>query len=107
MKAARLTGPPVICNNRPMSPRIIVSLCILALATGCASTEPTLTIKVDSKPRGVEVFVKNKTRGRLGLPMLVPEWDPVGTTPFTLEWPLASLDVNDPENHQEIPIVLE
>jgi hypothetical protein len=75
---------------------LLFSLLVLA---GCASTEPTLTIKVDSKPRGVPVFVKNKTRvGRLGLVPargemgLIPEWDPVGTTPFILTWPLPSSD---------------
>ena len=81
----------------------------LLLVAGCASTEPMLTIKFDSKPRGVTVFVKNKTRvGRLGLMPargemgLIPEWDPVGTTPFTLEWPLANLS-----DYHENPIVFE
>jgi hypothetical protein len=72
------------------------------LLAGCASTEPTLTIKIDSKPRDAYVFVKNKTRGgRFGLEPLrgemgvIPEWDPVnmdGKMPFTLTWPLPLPD---------------
>ena len=81
--------------------KAILMLPLLLLA-GCASTEPTLTIKIDSKPRDVYVFVKNKTRGgRLGLEQprgemgMVPEWDPVnmdGKMPITLKWPLPLSD---------------
>jgi hypothetical protein len=85
------------------------SLLSLLFVVGCASTDPTLTIKFDSNPRGAPVFVKNKTRvGRLGIMPargemgLIPEWDPVGTTPFTLEWPLAHLS-----DYHENPIVFE
>ena len=81
----------------------------LVLVAGCASTDPTLTIKFDSKPRGATVFVRNKTRaGRLGLMPargemgLIPDWDPVGNTPFTVEWPLAHLS----DSHEN-PIVFE
>jgi hypothetical protein len=81
--------------------KAILMLPLLLLA-GCASTEPTLTIKIDSKPRDVYVYVKNKTRGgRLGLEQprgemgVVPEWDPVnmnGQMPITLKWPLPLSD---------------
>ena len=81
----------------------------LLLCAGCASTDPMLTIKVDSNPRGVPVFVKNKTRtGRLGLAPargemgLIPEWDPVGTTPLTLQLPLPA-----PDDTQVTPLVFE
>lgn len=79
-----------------------ILLFALLLLAGCAGTEPTLTIKIDSKPRGAYVFVKNKTRGgRFGLEPLrgemgvIPEWDPVnmdGKTPFTVTWPLPLSD---------------
>lgn len=81
----------------------ILLLSVLLLA-GCA-TEPTLTIKIDSRPRDAYVFVKNKTRGgRLGLEPLrgemgvIPEWDPVnmdGRMPFTVTWPLPLSDEFD------------
>jgi hypothetical protein len=90
-----------------MKNTLLLSLLLLA---GCASSEPTLTIKVDSKPRGVTVFVKNKTRvGRFGLTPtrgemgLIPEWDPVGTTPFKLTWPLPVSE----SDSQVIPLVFE
>src|SRR5436309_16122962 len=72
----------------------------LLLLAGCA-TEPALTIKFDSNPQGAWVYVKNKTRGgRLGLEPLrgemgvIPEWDPIGTTPFKRSW---TLPISDPE----------
>ena len=80
------------------------------LLAGCASTEPALTIKFDSKPRDAYVFVKNNTRVKEGWDWRgkVPEWDPVnsdGKMPFTVNWPPPI--PNDPDEDHVIPLVFK